>query len=63
MASAETTTGTPASTQPGETVCPSIAENVPLSRFDQMVERMKGTGRIVGDIISPAAEIWNCEVE
>jgi len=58
------TTDTPATTEPEQVpVRPATTDQVPLSRFDQMVERMKGTGRIVGDIISPDPEIWDCEIE
>lgn len=65
MATTETAANTPASTQPDQVpVSTATTDQVlPLSRFDQMVDRMKGTGRIVGDIISPDPEIWTCEVE
>lgn len=59
MATTDTTT-----TQPGQApIGPVSAARVPLSRFHQMVDRIKGTGRIFGEIISPDPEIWNCEIE
>jgi len=63
MATIEPAADTPAPGQPEQAPGSLGTAEVPLSRFDQMVERMKGTGRIVGDILSPDPEIWTCEVE
>jgi len=34
-----------------------------LTPFERLVARMKGTGRIIGDIVSPDPEPWDCEIE
>lgn len=35
----------------------------PRSRYNQMVERMRGMGSIIGDILNPDPETWTCEIE
>lgn len=39
------------------------ADQSELTPFERIVARMKGTGRIVGDIVGPDPEPWDCEVE
>ena len=39
-----------------------VARLVPLAEeFPEIFGRMKGTGEILGDIVSPIGDIWNAE--
>jgi hypothetical protein len=64
MAAIETATNTPAPAQPEHlsTALPAVDLDE-LTPFERIVARMKGTGRIVGGIVSPDPEPWDCEIE
>jgi hypothetical protein len=58
------TTDTTASIEPEQVpVNVVMADESELMPFERIVARMRGTGRIVGDIVSPDPEPWDCEVE
>jgi hypothetical protein len=58
------TTDTPAATKSEQVpLIVETAHSSEMTPFESIVARMKGTGRIVGDIVSPDPEPWDCEVE
>jgi hypothetical protein len=64
MATSEPTTDATAPTPPQQgPINTATVDESELTPFERIVARMKGTGRIVGDIVSPDPEPWNCEIE
>ena len=58
------TSDTAVTTQPGQAaINVETADQSEMTPFERIVARMKGTGRIIGDIVSPDPEPWDCEIE